>query len=99
MSRANDVIHQQTRLRIMATLNALRNGELLEFTRLKETIKATDGNLGAHLATLEDAGLIAITKDFAGKKPRTRVTMTRTGRKAFAEHVSYLRDILDGTKT
>jgi DNA-binding MarR family transcriptional regulator len=92
----SDVIHQQTRLRIMATLNALRDGELMEFTRLKDIIKATDGNLGAHLTTLEEAGLIGVTKDFAGKKPRTRVTMTRTGRKSFAEHVSYLRDILDG---
>jgi DNA-binding MarR family transcriptional regulator len=91
----SDVIHQQTRLRIMATLNALRDGELMEFTRLKDIMKATDGNLGAHLTTLEEAGLIGVTKDFAGKKPRTRVTMTRAGRKAFAEHVSYLRDILD----
>ena len=91
----SDVIHQQTRLRIMATLNALRDGELMEFTRLKDIMKATDGNLGAHLTTLEVAGLIGVTKDFAGKKPRTRVTMTRAGRKAFAEHVSYLRDILD----
>jgi DNA-binding MarR family transcriptional regulator len=92
----SDVIHQQTRLRIMATLNALPDGELLEFTRLKDIIKATDGNLGAHLATLENAGLISVTKDFASKKPRTRVAMTRAGRKAFAEHVSYLRDILEG---
>jgi DNA-binding MarR family transcriptional regulator len=96
VSPASDIIHQQTRLRIMATLNALRDGELLEFTRLKDIVKATDGNLGAHLSTLEEAGLIEVTKDFAGKKPRTRVSMTRAGRKAFAQHVEYLRDILDG---
>jgi DNA-binding MarR family transcriptional regulator len=98
MSRSIDVIHQQTRLRIMATLNALPDGELLEFTRLKAIVKATDGNLGAHLATLENAGYIAVAKDFADKKPRTRMAMTRAGREAFAQHVGYLRDILDGAK-
>jgi DNA-binding MarR family transcriptional regulator len=96
MSAPHDVIHQQTRLRIMATLNALADRERVEFGRLKAIVRATDGNLGAHLTTLENAGYIAIEKDFVGKKPRTRVVLTRAGRKAFARHVAYLRDILDG---
>ena len=94
---ADEIIHQQVRLRIMATLNALRDGERIEFTRLKAILQATDGNLGAHLATLENAGYIAVEKDFVARKPRTRVAMTRAGRGAFAQHVAYLRDILDGT--
>jgi DNA-binding MarR family transcriptional regulator len=97
VSAPDEIIHQQVRLRIMATLNALANGERLEFTRLKAILKATDGNLGAHLATLENAGYVAIEKDFVARKPRTRVGLTRTGRKAFASHVNYLREILDGT--
>lgn len=97
MSAPDEIIHQQVRLRIMATLNALKTGEALEFTRLKAILKATDGNLGAHLVTLENAGYIAMEKDFVAKKPRTRVALTRVGRKAFANHVSYLRDILDAT--
>lgn len=96
MSAPDDIIHQQVRLRIMATLNALAENEQLEFTRLKAILKATDGNLGAHLATLENAGYIAVEKDFVARKPRTRVGLTRAGRKAFARHVAYLRDILDG---
>jgi DNA-binding MarR family transcriptional regulator len=99
MSQPDDIIHQQTRLRIMATLNALPDGERIEFTRLKAVMRATDGNLGAHLTTLESAGYIAMEKDFVVKKPRTRVAMTRAGRKAFAQHVGYLRDILDGAKS
>ena len=97
MSAPDDIIHQQVRLRIMATLNALPDGERIEFTRLKAILSATDGNLGAHLATLENAGYIAVDKDFVARKPRTRVRLTRPGRKAFASHVAYLRDILDGT--
>src|ERR1041385_2825401 len=96
MSAPDDIIHQQVRLRIMATLNALPDGERIEFTRLKAILSATDGNLGAHLVTLESAGYIAVEKDFVARKPRTRVRLTRPGRKAFASHVAYLRDILGG---
>ncbi len=98
MNQANDVIHQQTRLRIMATLNALPDGERIEFTRLKAIMRVTDGNLGAHLSTLEGAGYIAVDKDFVAKKPRTRIAVTRAGRKAFAQHVGYLRAVLDGAE-
>jgi DNA-binding MarR family transcriptional regulator len=93
---ADDIIHQQLRLRIMAALHTQSAREALEFTRLKAIVEATDGNLGAHLTTLEQAGYVAIEKDFVGKKPRTRVSITRAGRKAYIQHVMYLRDILDG---
>ena len=96
MSGPDEIIHQSLRLRIMATLNALPQGDLVEFTRLKGLLKATDGNLGAHLITLENAGYLDVKKDFAGKKPRTRVAITARGRRAFEEHVTYLRDLLAG---
>ncbi len=92
----DDIIHQQLRLRIMAALNvqSLRDG--IEFPRLKVIVEATDGNLGAHLSTLEQAGYVTMEKDFFGKKPRTRIAITRAGRKAFEQHVAYLREILEG---
>ncbi len=55
---------------------------------------ATDGNLGAHVSTLEEAGYIDVEKDFIGKKPRTRVKLSRKGRRAFEDYVAYLRDII-----
>lgn len=91
----DEIVHQSMRLRIMATLRALSPGELMEFTRLKEILQATDGNLGAHLATLEGAGYLKVEKDFAGKKPRTRLSLTRAGRSAFERHVAYLKEILE----
>lgn len=96
MSEPNEVIHQTVRLKVMAALIAARPGEPLEFGRLKAIAGATDGNLGAHLTTLEKAGYVLIEKDFVGKKPRTRVSPTPEGRKAFEAHVAYLRDILGG---
>ncbi len=94
MNAPDEIIHQSLRLRIMAALNPLRESQPLEFTRLKAIVQATDGNLGSHLGTLEQAGYLQIIKDFAGKKPRTRVVMTPKGRRAFAAHVGYLRDVL-----
>lgn len=96
MPEPDAIIHQQTRLRIMATLNALPEGKRVEFARLKAIIRATDGNLGAHLTTLEGAGYVAIEKDFVGRKPRTRIALTRAGRKAFGRHIAFLRAILEG---
>ncbi len=96
MQAPNEIIHQSLRLRIMAALNAMGDGEPLEFTRLRSIVQATDGNLGAHLMTLEEAGYVRTKKDFAGRKPRTRVTMTAAGRRAFEQHVAYLRNVIDG---
>ena len=95
MNAVNEIIHQPMRLRIMAALNALRPGSKLEFQELKALLSATDGNLGTHLATLESAGYIAVEKDFVGKKPRTRAAITRPGRRAFEQHVEYLRELID----
>jgi DNA-binding MarR family transcriptional regulator len=96
MSGLNEVIHQSTRLRIMAALSVLSGEQQLEFTRLRGLVGTTDGNLGAHLDTLEKAGYVGIEKLFVGKRPQTRIRATPAGRRAFAEHVAYLREILDG---
>lgn len=91
----DEIIHQTVRLKIMAALNALGQKQALEFTRLKAAINVTDGNLGSHLSTLENVGYVSVQKDFVGKKPRTRVAITKEGTRAFARHVAYLRDVLD----
>ena len=95
MEGPDEIIHQSTRLKLTATLNALPDGEMLEFGRLKAILGATDGNMGTHLNALEKADYIAVTKDFLGKKPRTRVALTREGRAAFKRHVAYLKALLD----
>ena len=94
MVELNTIIHQPVRLKIMAALKALPPGELLEFVRLKKIVEATEGNLGAHIQTLEEAGYIAVEKDFADNRPRTRIKLSREGRRAFEEYVGYLRGML-----
>ncbi|MEK4032523.1 transcriptional regulator [Methylocystis sp. IM3] len=92
--KPNEVVHQSTRLRIMAALNVLEAREWIEFTRLRAIVDATDGNLGAHLETLARAGYVTIDKQFVGKKPQTRVRATNSGKRAFADHVNFLRSLL-----
>ncbi len=58
------LIHQPVRLKIMSALKALPDREMLEFVRLKTLVGATEGNLGAHIGSLEQAGYIEVAKDF-----------------------------------
>src|SRR3954462_6581515 len=94
MAQPDEIIHQSLRLRIMAALHA-NGAEPLEFGRLKALVGATDGNLGSHLSTLETAGYVRIDKDFAGKRPRTRASVTPAGGRAFRGHMDYLREIME----
>jgi DNA-binding MarR family transcriptional regulator len=97
MEQPDPAIHQPVRLKIMAALKALPAREQLEFTRLRAIVGATDGNLGAHISTLEQAGYLEVEKDFVGKKPRTRLRLTKTGRRAFEDYVAFLRELVGET--
>ncbi len=94
MAELNETIHQPVRLRIMAALVALEADSEVDFTYLRGLLEVTDGNLGAHLRKLEEAGYIAVNKTFVDRKPRTFVGATAEGRKAFQEHVAALESIL-----
>jgi DNA-binding MarR family transcriptional regulator len=94
MEQPDTIIHQPVRLRIVAALKVLPRGERIEFVRLRTIVQATEGNLGAHITTLESAGYVKVHKDFNGKKPRTRVSLTNDGRRAFESYLAFLRDIL-----
>ena len=94
MSGLDTTIHQPVRLRVMAALAAVGPEDRLEFTFLRDQLELTDGNLGAHLLKLEEAGYIHVAKVFERRKPKTLVKMTGAGRDAFTAHVQALQDIL-----
>jgi DNA-binding MarR family transcriptional regulator len=94
MAELNETIHQPVRLRIMAALVTLDAGNEVDFAYLRDLLNVTDGNLGAHLHKLEEGGYIAISKTFVDRKPRTYVSATAAGCKAFKEHVAALESIL-----
>lgn len=85
------VIHERGRMAIMALLAA--NPEL-SFTEMRDTLKLTDGNLSVHIRTLQESGYVAVTKTFQNRKPLTTCAMTPAGRKAFAEYIQLLDQIV-----
>ncbi len=89
------LIHVPARLRIMATLAALPDGDMLSFTRLQDQIALTPGNLLSHLRKLEGAHYVASVKTGKGKSSLTTVTLTSQGRQALEDYTTALRELLD----
>jgi DNA-binding MarR family transcriptional regulator len=89
------VIHERARLGIMSMLAA---ADPLSFTELKNQLELTDGNLSVHLRILEEAGYVAVEKDFIDRKPRTSVAITKKGRAAFKAYVDVLEGIVRKAK-
>jgi DNA-binding HxlR family transcriptional regulator len=85
------VIHEKGRLPIMSLLAATAE---LSFTELRDTLKMTDGNLTAHLRTLQQAGYVGLTKTFQNRRPLTTCSLTRAGRDAFKGYIDLLEQIV-----
>jgi DNA-binding MarR family transcriptional regulator len=77
----------------LGTMVLLTNADAMSFTRLRELLKETDGNLGAQLRKLEEAGYIAVKKQFAERKPVSWYSLTGAGRKAIRRHLNALRAV------
>jgi DNA-binding transcriptional ArsR family regulator len=88
------VIHAPARLRIVATLAALPDGDTLSFTRLQDMIGLTPGNLIIHLRKLQDAGYVHSQKTGTGAASKTTVALTGQGRAALGDYTQALRKLL-----
>jgi DNA-binding HxlR family transcriptional regulator len=91
ISRIDDVIHGRIRLGIMAYLSG---AETADFNTLKTRLQTTDGNLSVHLRKLEEAGFVAVTKSFIGRKPLTQASLTEEGRAAFVAYLDAMAGLL-----
>jgi DNA-binding MarR family transcriptional regulator len=89
----SDVVHQRHRLGILTIAGEV---DQVEFGYLRDALELTAGNLSRHLTVLEEAGLVAIEKGYAGRRPRTWVRITPPGRAALDEELRLLRQLLDG---
>lgn len=76
-------VHEPARLAILTALSACASADYVFLQRLTGLVS---GSLTQHLARLEEAGLVTITKGFSGKYPQTTVTLTDRGRAAIEEH-------------
>ena len=87
----NDVVHQRVRLGILAVTHEAKR---VEFGFLRATLDLTAGNLSQHLGVLERAGLIEIEKGYDGRRPRTWITLTKTGATALREELAALKTLI-----
>jgi DNA-binding MarR family transcriptional regulator len=90
------LIHVPTRLKIVATLAALPDGDALSFTRLQDMLGLTPGNLIIQLRKLEEAGYLTSEKTRNGSAQKTTVALTRKGRAALGAYTQALRTLLGG---
>lgn len=88
--RLDQVIHSPVRFSIVATLAA---ADRAEFSFLRESVEVSDSTLSKQLTVLEAAGYVAITKGHVGKRPRTWLALTPSGRRAFSDHLGILNAI------
>ena len=77
------LIHEPARLAIMTILSTSQSADFLALQRITGL---TSGNLSVHLSKLADGDLITHEKKFVGKKPKTRVEITRKGQQALENH-------------
>ena len=87
----NKAFESRVRLGIMS---ALMVNESLDFNGFKDLLDVTDGNLASHTRALEKLEYIRVEKSFIGRKPNTRFSITKLGRKAFEQHLSALEKLL-----
>jgi DNA-binding MarR family transcriptional regulator len=88
----NQIIHAPARLTLLAYLYVV---ESVDFVFLKNMTGLTWGNLSTHLTKLEEAGYVAMEKEFKGKKPHTMIHLTDEGRSAIREYKQSMQKILD----
>ena len=81
------------RARLAISVLLARHGEI-SFARFKQELELTDGNLGAQLRRLEDAGYIELRRDFIERKPVTWYGLSAPGRKALDRHLEALRAVI-----
>jgi len=87
----DDVVHQRVRLGILAIA---KQAKRVEFGYLRDALDLTAGNLSQHLTVLENAQLIVIEKGHEGRRPRTWITLSASGKKALANEIASLKRLI-----
>jgi DNA-binding MarR family transcriptional regulator len=89
------LVYERVRLGIMS---ALAVNEQLTFNELKALFEVSDGNLSAHARKLEEAGYIACSKSFEGRRPKSEYRLTTVGRKALHRYLEHIEAVIKATR-
>ncbi len=82
----------------LGTMTALQIDGKLDFTTLKKRLEVTDGSLGVHLQKLEEKRYIKSKKAFVGRRPKTTYQLTAVGRKALANYLNSMQQLLEAVE-
>ena len=91
LAALDDLLDHRSRL---AACVLLSRADQLSFSRLKQLLGESDGNLGAQLRKLEDAGFITVRKAYQDRRPVTWYRLTAAGRKALIGHLDALARLI-----
>ena len=75
----------------------LSNADRLSFKRLKQLLQETDGNLGAHLLKLENAGYVDVDKQFENRRPVSWYSLTTQGKSALKTHLDAMQALIQNS--
>jgi DNA-binding MarR family transcriptional regulator len=75
-------------------MSVLMVNDYADFNMLKELLGATDGNLASHTKALEKEEYIKVEKQFIGRKPNTRYSVTKLGKLQFKKHIDALEKLI-----
>ena len=82
------VIHAPARLQIAAILAGVGDAE---FAVVRDAVGVSDSVLSKHLSQMAEAGYVKLRKAALDGRQRTWLSLTGTGRRAFADHVKALQ--------
>lgn len=91
--RLDDLLTHGVRFSIVAALDGV---DRAEFALVRDSVEISDSVLSKQVAALEAAGYVGVEKGRVGRRPRTWLFLTDTGRAALAQHVTALRAIVGG---
>ena len=92
LAALNGLLEHRVRL---AACVLLSSHDTLTFTRLKQALGETDGNLGAHLRKLEDAEFVSAEKSFRSRRPVTWYSLTAPGRSRLKRQIDGLTQLIE----
>lgn len=90
----DSVIHPLNRLQICALLAPI---DEMEFSLVRDELQISDSVLSKQLRYLEEAEYVTLRKANQGGRQRTWLSLTKTGKTAFAGHVRALQEIAEQT--
>jgi len=91
LEKLDKLLEHRSRLGVCVLLS---DTDRMSFTSLKQLLKETDGNMGAQLRKLEDAGYIRVSKRFENRRPVSWYSLAEKGEQALRAHLDALQILI-----